>query len=72
MTTEYLHTTDALAQELGVSRKTIRKWAAPLNIGINRDGNAGYLYTEAERQKLIASRRPVIVPTSRRKKKAMA
>lgn len=66
---EYVHSTDALAKELGVSRKTIRKWAAPLNIGINRDGNAGYLYTEAERQKLIASRRPIVMPTPRKRKR---
>lgn len=69
MTAEYLHSTDALAKELGVTRKTIRKWAAPLNIGINRAGTAGYLYTESERQKLIASRRPVVVPPQRKRKR---
>jgi len=67
--TEFLYTTDALAKELGVTRKTIRKWAEPLHIGINLDGNAGYRYTEADRQKLIASLRPIVAPTPRKRKR---
>lgn len=69
-TVEFPHTTAALAKEFGVTRKTIRKWAGELGIGIDRAGRAGYLYSEPERQKLIASRRPVTAPTPRRKKKA--
>lgn len=68
--TEFPYTSHGLAKEFGVTRKTIRKWAGPLNIGINLDGNQGYRYSEADRQKLIASRRPVVTPTPRKKKRA--
>lgn len=67
--TEFLYSSATLAAELGVTRKTIRKWAAPLNLGINLDGTAGYRYTEADRQKLIASRRPIATPAPRKRKR---
>ncbi len=67
---EFPHSTASLAEEFGVAPKTIRKWAGALSIGINRDGNQGFLYTESDRQKLIASRRPVVIEKPRKKKRA--
>lgn len=68
---EYDLTTADLAASLGVTRKTVRQWAKPLGLGINLDGRVGYRYSEADRAKLIASRRAV-VPEKPRKKRSRA
>ena len=67
---EYRYSTADLAAEFGLARKTIRKKAASLGLGINLDGTAGFRYSEADRIKLIDSMRPVIMPTQRRKRRA--
>lgn len=56
---EYIYTTADLAAEFRCAKKTIRKKAAALSIGIDRGGPAGYLYSESDRQKLIESMKPV-------------
>lgn len=67
---EYRYTTADLMREFGLSRKTIRKRAATLGIGIDREGRAGFAYSEKDRQKFIDSMRPVITPAPRKKKRA--
>lgn len=66
---QWPYTTADLAAELGVSRKTIRAWAAPLGIGLDRDGRAGFVYSEADRRRLIESRTPVVTPRKQRSRK---
>lgn len=68
--TEFPHSSDSLAKEFGVTRKTIRKRAAALGIGIDLEGRAGYRYSEADRIKFIESMRPVVTPTPRKRKRA--
>lgn len=68
--TEYRYTTADLASELSAATKTIRKRAKALGLGINLDGRAGYRYSEADRQKLLDSMKPIVAPTPRRKKRA--
>lgn len=68
--TEYPYTTADFMQEFGVSRKTIRKRAAALGLGIDREGRAGFAYSEKDRQKFIDSMRPVATPAPRKKKRA--
>lgn len=67
---EFRYSTDDLAKKFGVTGKTIRKWAEPLNLGIDRSGRAGFFYSEADYQKLVASRRPVQKPVKRQRKRA--
>lgn len=71
-TPEYVHTTESLAAELGVSRKTIRKRAAALGIGIDLEGRAGFRYSEADRRRLLDSLRPTPEPAPRRRKRRAA
>jgi predicted DNA-binding transcriptional regulator YafY len=68
--TEYAHTTQTLATELGVSTKTIRKRAAKLNIGIDLEGRAGFRYSDADRRALLDSLRPEAPAPKRRKRRA--
>lgn len=68
--TEYRFTTADFMEEFGLSRKTIRKRAAVLRIGINREGRAGFLYSEADRAKFKESMRPVVMPAPRKRKRA--
>ena len=68
--TEYPHTTETLAAELGVARKTIRKRAKALGIGIDLAGRAGFRYSETVRRQLLESLRPVATPAKRRKRRA--
>jgi hypothetical protein len=57
--TTYSHTTESLAAEFDVDRKTLRKKARALGIGIDFGGRAGFRYSEDDRRKLIDSLRPV-------------
>lgn len=68
---EYVYTTADLASEFGVHKNTIRKRAARLGIGIDLEGRAGFRYSEADRQKLIESLRPV-APAAPRKRRRVA
>lgn len=68
--TEYLHTTETLAEELGVHRKTIRRRAKALGIGIDLQGRAGFRYSEADRRRLLESLRPDAPAPKRRKRRA--
>ena len=67
--TEYRYTTDALAAEFGIARKTLRKKARALGIGIDLEGRAGFRYSEADRQRLIDSMKPA-APTARKRRRA--
>jgi hypothetical protein len=55
---EYRYTSADLASEFGISVKTLRAKAAPLRIGIDLGGRAGYRYSEADRHRLIESLKP--------------
>ena len=66
---EYPYTTADLAAEFDLEPKTIRRKAAELRIGINRGGRAGFLYSEADRQKFIESMKPE-APTPRKRRRA--
>lgn len=68
--TEYKYRTEDLAIEFGIAKKTVRRKASDLGIGINFSGTAGYRYSEADRQKLIESLRPVAPVTKRRRRRA--
>lgn len=70
MNSEYPHTTETLALELGVHKKTIRRRAAALKIGIDIGGRHGYRYSEADRRALLDSLRPVQAAPRRRKRRA--
>lgn len=63
---EYPHTTADLADELKVTRTTVRKRAKQLGIGIDLQGRAGFRYSEADRRRLIESLRPDVTPTKKR------
>lgn len=67
---EYLHTTETLATELGVAKKTIRKRAKALGIGIDLEGRAGFRYSESDRRALLDSLRPSTPAPKRRKRRA--
>ena len=69
MMTRY-YTTAELAAEFRVNPKTIRAWAADLGIGIDRQGSAGYLYSEADRLRLVESRKPIVKPAPRKRRRA--
>ena len=70
MSIEYPHTTESLAAELRCSKKTIRKRAATLGIGIDLEGRAGFRYSEADRRQLLDSLKPSAPVAKRRKRRA--
>lgn len=63
------HTTASLAAELGIAPKTLRKRAAALGVGIDLEGRAGFRYSEADRQRLLESARPVEKPKAQRRRR---
>lgn len=65
----YRHSTADLAAELGVARKTVRKKAGALGLGIDLDGSAGFRYSDEDRRKLIESLRPPAPVAIARKKR---
>ena len=67
---EYPYTTADLAGEFSMARKTLRKKAAALGLGIDLDGRAGFRYSEADRRKLIDSMKPDQPVAPRRKRRA--
>lgn len=71
-TSEYPYSTLDLAAEVNYTRKTARKRAKALGLGLDLGGSRGYVYSEADRRKFLDSLRPVNVPTRQRKKKAAA
>lgn len=68
--TEFLYSTAELAAKVGLSRKTTRARAKALGLGIDRQGRAGFAYSEADLQRLIASMRPAEPVARRRKRRA--
>lgn len=70
--TTYEHTTTSLAAEFDVDRKTLRKKARVLGIGIDFGGRAGFRYSDEDRRKLIESLRPAAVTPKRRQRRRAA
>lgn len=70
--TTYEHTTASLAAEFDVDRKTLRKKAKALAIGIDFGGRAGFRYSDEDRRKLIDSLRPVQVTKARKPRRRAA
>lgn len=71
MTSEFPYTTAGLTESVGfTSRKTLLRHAKRLGLGIDLGGRAGKRYSEADRQKLIESLRPVAPTTPKRKRRA--
>lgn len=68
--TTYDHTTTSLAVEFAVDRKTVRKKARALGLGIDFGGRAGFRYSDDDRRKLIDSLRPVTVAPRRKRRRA--
>lgn len=66
----YPYSTADLAAKVGLGRKATRARARALGLGINREGRAGFAYSEADVAKLIESMRPVVEPAPRKKKRA--
>lgn len=56
--TSYDYTTESLAADFQVDRKTLRRKARALGLGIDFGGRAGFRYSEDDRRKLIESLRP--------------
>lgn len=71
MTERYTYTTADLAAELGVNKKTLRRKAAALGLGIDLEGRAGFRYSESDRTRLYESMRPA-QPTPRRRRRNVA
>lgn len=69
---EYRHTTADLAIEFAISKKTVRKKAQALGLGIEVGGRAGYRYSDVDRLRLIDSMRPEAPVAPRRKRRATA
>ena len=67
---EYVYRTEDLATEFGIHKKTVRKRAAALGIGINLEGRAGFRYTEADYQRLVDALRPVVTVKKPRRRRA--
>lgn len=67
---EYPYKTADLALEFGITKKTLRKRAHDLGLGIDLEGRAGFRYSEADRQKLIESLRPAAPVAAKRKRRA--
>lgn len=72
MTPTYDHTTESLAAEFQVDRKTLRRKARALGIGIDFGGRAGFRYNDEDRRKLIDSLRPVEVKKARKPRRRAA
>lgn len=68
--TDFPYSTADLAAKVGLGRKTTRARAKALGLGIDRQGRAGFAYSEADLQKLIASMRPAEPVVRRRKRRA--
>lgn len=68
--TEYPYSTADMAAKVGLGRKATRARAKALGLGIDRQGRAGFAYSEADVQKLIESMRPIEQPAKRRKRRA--
>lgn len=68
----YSYTTQDLADEFGISPKTVRARAARLGLGIDLEGRAGFRYSEKDREALIESMRPAptVKPRRRRNRRA--
>ena len=64
----YRYTAKDLAAEFSVEVETIRRRLRELNLGIDFGGRAGYRYSEADREALIESLRPVVTPARRRRR----
>lgn len=67
---EYGYRTADLATEFGIQPKALRRKAKALGIGIGVGGRTGFLYSEADRAKLIESMRPAAPVTPRRRRRA--
>jgi hypothetical protein len=67
---EYSYTTADLAAEFGITRKTLRKRASALGLGIDLEGRAGFRYSATDRQRLIESLKPEAPIAPRRKRRA--
>lgn len=72
MTATYEHTTASLAAEFGIDRKTLRKKAGVLGLGIDFGGRAGFRYSDDDRQRLIESLRPVPIKKARKQRRRAA
>lgn len=70
--TSYDHTTATLAAEFGVDRKTLRKRARALGLGIDFGGRKGFLYSDEDKRRLIESLRPVPVAKQRKRTRRAA
>lgn len=70
--TAYTYTTASLAAEFDIDRKTLRKKAGALGLGIDFGGRAGFRYSEDDRRQLIESLRPVAPTKARRPKRRAA
>lgn len=70
--TTYDHTTASLAAEFDVDRKTLRKKAAALGLGIDFGGRAGFRYSDDDRRLLIDSLRPVPIKKARKQRRRAA
>lgn len=70
--TNYDYTTATLAAEFDIDRKTLRKKARALGLGIDFGGRAGFRYSDEDRRKLIDSLRPVDPSKVRRQRRRAA
>lgn len=70
--TTYEHTTATLAAEFSIDRKTLRKKARTLGIGIDFGGRAGFRYSDEDRRRLIESLRPADPTKPRRQRRRAA
>lgn len=70
--TNYDYTTATLAAEFDIDRKTLRKKARALGLGIDFGGRAGFRYSDEDRRKLIESLRPVDPSKVRRQRRRAA
>lgn len=68
--TEFCYSTADLAAKVGLSRKTVRARARALGLGIDRQGRAGFAYSEGDLQRLVASMKPAEPVAKRRKRRA--
>ena len=67
---EYRYTTGDLMAEFGLGKKALLRKVKECGIGINRGGRAGFLYSEADRAKLIESMRIEAPVAPRRRRRA--
>lgn len=66
----YPYVTQDFVEKFGLHRNTVRKRARALGIGIDREGRAGYAYSEADFRKFEESMRPVVIPAPRQRKRS--